>query len=112
MTYTGHMVDSLTQLVEIAESNAIPKLTPITTEVKRIQFCPKCNSPMIDGIKCCVCADRLRDQILAAMKRDAYYEETDEQGRRRCLECKEFQHIVKGTDHCAECLKKIDEEEL
>jgi hypothetical protein len=87
LPYDGHILDELDAACQRAERNAIdggdpiPKLTLVTTPVRS-----------------------LREWIIDKQKFDAYFET-------RCLECEREVPKVEGTDHCVECLAKIQAEE-
>jgi hypothetical protein len=86
--YTGLLTSDLTEMVVRAEQNS----------VDRPQHGPNC--------QCDWCRDdreQKRLEILNSMERDRFYSETNEQGQRRCIGCKQFSDIAPGFDDCAKC---------
>lgn len=85
--YTGTLTADLTEMVVRAEANAM------ADELKPYHGA---------GCRCGWCMD-VAEQVRKGFARDRFYSETNEQGQRRCIGCKQFSDILPGTDECRKC---------
>jgi hypothetical protein len=92
LPYDGHILDELDAVCQRAEAAAMAdELKPFHDKYCRCAWCSDSREQEIQSV---------RD----AIKRDEFLET-------RCMECEQEVPKVPGTDHCVECLAKIQAEE-